>query len=49
MADAMALLSLERRQIYRLLERVRQDRAARLVSRKRGRPSHRRSCPSLWK
>ncbi|BCI69701.1 hypothetical protein SPKIRA_05310 [Sphingomonas paucimobilis] len=27
-ADAMALLSLERRQIYRLLERVRQDGAA---------------------
>jgi Homeodomain-like domain len=41
-ADAMALLSLERRQIYRLLERVRQDGAAGLISRKRGRPSNRR-------
>ena len=41
-ADAMALLSLERRQIYRLLERLRQDGAAGLISRKRGRPSNRR-------
>lgn len=41
-ADAMALLRLERRQIYRLLERVRQDGAAGLISRKRGRPSNRR-------
>ncbi len=41
-ADAMALLNLERRQIYRLLERLRQDGATGLVSRKRGRPSNRR-------
>ena len=41
-ADAMALLNLERRQIYRLLERMRQDGAAGLISRKRGQPSNRR-------
>ena len=41
-ADAMVLLSLERRQIYRLLERLRQEGAAGLISRKRGRPSNRR-------
>jgi hypothetical protein len=40
--DAMALLGLERRQIYRLLERLRHDGASGLVSRKRGRPSNRR-------
>jgi hypothetical protein len=40
--DAMALLGLERRQIYRLLERLRHDGACGLVSRKRGRPSNRR-------
>lgn len=40
--DAMALLNLERRQIYRLLERLRQDGAPGLISRKRGRPSNRR-------
>jgi hypothetical protein len=40
--DAMELLGLARRQVYRLLERLRQDGAAGLVSRKRGRPSNRR-------
>lgn len=41
-ADAAALLGLKRRQIFRLLERMRADGAAGLVSRKRGRPSNRR-------
>jgi DNA-binding transcriptional ArsR family regulator len=41
-ADAMELLGLERRQVYRLLDRLRQEGAACLVSRKRGRPSNRR-------
>ncbi len=41
-ADAMELLGLARRQVYRLLERLRQGGAAGLVSRKRGRPSNRR-------
>ncbi|MBB3877089.1 transposase, partial [Sphingomonas aquatilis] len=40
--DAMALLGLERSQLYRLLKRFRRDGAAGLVSRKRGRPSNRR-------
>ncbi len=40
--DAMDLLGLQRRQIYRLLDRLRQEGAAGLVSRKRGRPSNRR-------
>jgi transposase len=41
-ADAMELLGLARRQVYRLLGRLRQDGAAGLVSRRRGRPSNRR-------
>ncbi len=41
-ANAMELLGLTRRQVYRLLDRLRQDGAAGLVSRKRGRPSNRR-------
>ncbi|MEP9403915.1 helix-turn-helix domain-containing protein [Sphingomonas sp. VNH70] len=41
-ADAMELLGLARRQVYRLLGRLRQDGASGLVSRKRGRPSNRR-------
>ncbi|WP_294328245.1 helix-turn-helix domain-containing protein [uncultured Sphingomonas sp.] len=40
--DAMELRGLQRRQIYRLLGRLRQEGAAGLVSRKRGRPSNRR-------
>ena len=36
-ADAMELLGLARRQVYRLLGRLRQDGASGLVSRKRGR------------
>ena len=40
--DAMELLGLQRRQIYWLLRRLRQEGAAGLVSRKRGRPSNRR-------
>jgi len=40
--DAMALLGLQRSQLYRLLKRLRRDGAAGLVSRKRGRPSNRR-------
>ena len=38
-ADAMELLGLARRQVYRLLGRLRQDGASGMVSRKRGRPS----------
>lgn len=41
-ADAATLLGLKRRQIFRLLERLRADGAAGVVSRKRGRPSNRR-------
>ncbi len=41
-ADVMELLGLQRRQVYRLLDRLRQEGAAGLVSRKRGRPSNRR-------
>ncbi|MGK6324655.1 ISNCY family transposase [Sphingomonas sp. DT-51] len=41
-ADAMELLGLARRQVYRLLDRLRQDGAGGLVSHKRGRPSNRR-------
>ncbi|MBB3475408.1 hypothetical protein FHY03_003713 [Sphingomonas sp. BK345] len=43
-ADAMELLGLARRQVYRLLGRLREDGAGGLVSRKRGRPSNRRDC-----
>ena len=41
-ADAMELLGLARRQVYRLLGRLREDGASGLVSRKRGRPCNRR-------
>ena len=40
--DAAALLGLKRRQVFRLLDRLRSDGAAGLMSRKRGRPSNRR-------
>lgn len=40
--DAVTLLGLKRRQIFRLLERLRAEGASGLVSRKRGRPSNRR-------
>ena len=40
--DAAALLGLKRRQVFRLLERMRSHGAAGLISRKRGRPSNRR-------
>lgn len=40
--DAATLLGLRRRQIFRLLERLRTEGASGLVSRKRGRPSNRR-------
>jgi len=40
--DAAMLLGLKRRQIFRLLSRLRDDGAAGLISRKRGRPSNRR-------
>lgn len=40
--DAARLLGIERRQIYRLLDRLRAEGAAGLVSAKRGRPSNRR-------
>jgi transposase len=40
--DAAALLGLKRRQVYRLLDRLREDGAEGLISRKRGRPGNRR-------
>jgi transposase len=40
--DAAAVLGLGRRQVFRLLDRMRADGAEGLVSRKRGRPSNRR-------
>jgi transposase len=40
--DAATVLGLKRRQVFRLLDRLRSDGAAGLVSRKRGRPSNRR-------
>ena len=40
--DAAALLGLKRRQVYRLLDRLREDGAEGMISRKRGRPSNRR-------
>ena len=40
--DAAFLLGLKRRQVFRLLERLRTEGASGLVSRKRGRPSNRR-------
>jgi Winged helix-turn helix len=40
--DAAILLGLKRRQVFRLLERIRADGASGLISRKRGRPSNRR-------
>lgn len=45
--DAAAALGLKRRQIFRLLERLRSDGAGGLVSRKRGRPSNRRHSDEL--
>jgi hypothetical protein len=45
--DAAALLGLKRRQVFRLLERMRSGGAAGLVSRKRGRPSNRRHSDGL--
>lgn len=40
--DAAILLGLRRRQVFRLLDRLRTDGASGLISRKRGRPSNRR-------
>ncbi|MEZ0134554.1 MULTISPECIES: ISNCY family transposase [Novosphingobium] len=40
--DAATVLGLKRRQVFRLLDRLRSEGAAGLVSRKRGRPSNRR-------
>ena len=40
--DAAGLLGLKRRQIFRLLNRLRSEGVSGLVSRKRGRPSNRR-------
>jgi hypothetical protein len=41
-ADACALMGLHRRQVFRLLRGLRQDGAASLLSRRRGRPSNHR-------
>jgi transposase InsO family protein len=46
-ADAAVLLGLKRRQVFRLLDRLRADGAGGLVSRKRGRPSNRRHSDAL--
>ena len=46
-ADAMELLGAQRRRIYRLLGRLRQEGAADLVPRKGGRPSNRRFSDAL--
>lgn len=45
--DAAALLGLKRRQIFRLLDRMRAEGAAGLISRKRGKPSNRRHSAKL--
>lgn len=45
--DAAALLGLKRRQVFRLLERLRMEGASGLVSRKRGKPSNRRHSDAL--
>lgn len=45
--DAASILGLKRRQVFRLLDRLRCDGAAGLVSRKRGRPSNRRHSDTL--
>lgn len=41
-ADAVALLGLSERHVFRLLDRLRVDGVAGLASRRRGRPSNRR-------
>lgn len=46
-ADAAALLGLKRRQVFRLLDRLRSEGAPGVVSRKRGRPSNRRYSDAL--
>jgi hypothetical protein len=45
--DAAMLLGLKRRQVFRLLERLRSEGAPGVVSRKRGRPSNRRHSDAL--
>jgi len=45
--DAAALLGLKRRQVYRLLDRLREDGAEGMISRKRGRPGNRRHSDGL--
>lgn len=45
--DAAMLLGLKRRQVFRLLERLRSEGAAGVISRKRGRPSNRRHSDAL--
>lgn len=45
--DAAGLLGLKRRQVFRLLERMRSDGAAGLISHKRGQPSNRRHSDAL--
>lgn len=45
--DAAALLGLKRRQVYRLLDLLREDSAEGMISRKRGRPGNRRHSDGL--
>lgn len=45
--DAAAILGLKRRQVFRLLDRLRAEGASGLISRKRGRPSNRRHSDAL--
>lgn len=47
--DAAALLGLKRRQVFRLLQRLRSEGASGVVSRKRGRPGNRRHSEALRK
>ena len=46
-SDACGLLSLRRRQVFRLLARLKQDGAAGLASRRRGKPSNHRLAETL--
>ena len=46
-ADACALVGLQRRQVFRLLRGLRQDGAPSLLSKRRGKPSNHRLPPEV--
>jgi hypothetical protein len=46
-ADACALMGLHRRQVFRLLRGLKQDGAASLLSKRRGKPSNHRLPPEV--